>query len=124
MPPINHYLSRKDWLEASWKKIAKSEKPLALLVTPYERRNIVMRAAVRDCLDSGKGIRQIARELQLSLQTVNAVKKALSEKNYRSYRERGKSERQKRVFSSYNNQVKERFHGRPARTKYGKVNLP
>lgn len=90
LPPISQYSSRKEWQEACWQKIAKSGEVLELLTTANERRNLIMRAAVVSCINSGKKFKQIVEEFQLSPQTVSSIKKALKEKNYQSYRERGK----------------------------------
>ncbi|RJP43899.1 hypothetical protein C4587_02415 [Candidatus Parcubacteria bacterium] len=83
-----------------------------------------MRAAVRAGIHSGKRLRQLSRELGLSLQTISAIRKALSENGYRSYRERGKTERKKKTLSSFKTVSKKRPRGRPVRTKYGTIYLP
>ena len=62
LSPISRYSSRKEWENACWGKILKSEELLGLLITPYERRNLVMRAAAIERLHAGKGYRQIAEE--------------------------------------------------------------
>lgn len=123
LPTIRSYPSRKEWENACWQKILKS-KDLDALLTPYERRNVVMRVAVADRVHSGKKYRQIAEELWLSPQTISSIKKALHENTYRSYRERGKTERKKKVYSSDRFSEKSNRHGRRVRTKYGIVNLP
>ena len=97
---------------------------MELLVTANERRNLVMRAAVVDYMNSGKKFRQIVEELQLSPQTVSSIKKAIKENYYRSYRERGKTERKKKAYSRDNSKTTRRPGGRPVRTKYGTVYLP
>ncbi len=122
LPPLNHYPSRKEW-GAFWKKILNSGKFLDSLVTPYERRNIVMRAATKEYLVSGKKFQQIVRELQLSPQTVSSIKKTLKE-NYKSYWERSKTERKKKVWSPFPSQKKKEPYRPYRRTKYGKVYLP
>ena len=124
LPPVNRYPSRKEWEKVCWERILKSKGILELLVTPNERRNLVMRAAVLDRVKSGKKYRQIAEELWSSPQTVSGIKKAINENNYRSYRERGKTERKKKIYSYGPKQVRKRPHGRPVRTKYGIVYLP
>lgn len=124
LPPVSCYPSRKEWEEACWKKIVKSEKLLDSLVTSYERRNLVMRAAVIDRLNSGKRQKEIAKELWSSPQTINSIKKALGEDGYRSYRERGKTERKKKLYSHHPSRKKRKPHGRPVRTKYGTIYLP
>lgn len=123
LPPTSRYSSRKEWEYACWWKISKS-KNLELLITSYERHNLVMRAAVIDRINSGKKSKQIAEELYLSPQTVSSIKKALNESNYRSYRERGKIERKRKVYSHNTSKIKRKPHGRPVRTKYGIVYLP
>ena len=124
LPPVGRYSSRKEWERASWHKILKSRNLLGLLVTSYERHNLVMRAAVLDSINLGKGYRRIAEELWLSPQTISSIKKAISENNYRSYRERGKTERKKRVYTPYHISKRRKHRGRPVRTKYGTVYLP
>jgi len=124
LPPLNCYSFRKEWEDACWQKILKSKDILKLLTTPNERHNLVMRAAVIDAINSGKKYREIAEELWLSPQTISAIKKALKENNYRSYRERGKIERKRKVYSPVLNTKRKRYRGRPIRTKYGTIYLP
>lgn len=124
LPPMNRYPSRKEWERASWHKILKSKNLLRLLVTSYERHNLVMRAAVIDGINSGRRHRQIAEELWLSPQTISSIRKALSESSYRSYRERGKTERKKKVYTPGPVSKRRGYRGRPVRTKYGTVYLP
>jgi len=122
LPPISRYSSRKEWEQACWLKISKS-KNLELLITSYERHNLVKRAAVIDRINSGKKSKQIAEELYLSPQTISSIKKALNENNYRSYRERGKIERKRKTYSHSASNIKRKPHGRPVRTKYGTIYL-
>ena len=124
MPPIESFSSHKEWETAYWRKISESKELLQLLITTYERRNIVRRAAALEGLAAGKSYRQISRELWLSPQTVSAIKKAVSEKNYRSYLERSKKERKKRKYSSDQVAARSKPKGRPHRTKYGTIYLP
>jgi len=124
LPPMSRHPSRKEWENACWRKILKSEELLGLLVTPYERRNLVMRAAVIERIHAGKGYRQIAEELWLSPQTISSIKKAVGKNSYRSYRERSKTERKQRVYSRNTSQTKRKPRGRPVRTKYGIIHLP
>ena len=125
LPLVSHYSSRKEWESACWNKILKSRKLLALLVTPYERHNLVLRAVALERIQSGKKYRQIAEELWLSPQTVSAIKKVMLENGYRSYRQRGKIERKKKMYGSSvtSTQKKKRLPGRPVRTKYGTIYL-
>ncbi|MDP2696474.1 MAG: Trp family transcriptional regulator [bacterium] len=108
LPPIKNYSSRSEWELACWQKIIASPKLLRLLVTARERHNLVMRAATIDRLITGKSYTQIGEELWLSPQTISGVKKALKEKGYRSYFERGKKERKKRVYNSWSKSKKSR----------------
>ncbi len=124
LPSIDDYSSRKEWEEASWRKIVGSGDLLLSLVTLHERHDLVMRAAVLEGLISGKGQRQLSRELSLSTQTINAVRRAMTEKNYRSYLERSKKERKKRKYSTDLSPKKKRPSGRPVRTKYGTLYIP
>jgi uncharacterized protein YerC len=124
LPPINRYSSRKEWEDACWHKILKSKNLLGLLVTFYERHNLIMRAAVMDRINSGKRYRQIAEELWLSPQTISSIRRALKENSYRSCRERSKKERKKKVYSSSPVPKQRKHRGKPIRTKYGTVYLP
>lgn len=122
LPARNQYPSRQEWEKACWKKIMKSEKLLNLLTTSNERRNITRRGAVMELVNSGKGTRQVSRDLQIAAQTVNSIKKIAKEKVYKSYRERGKTERKKKVYSSHPSKKEPYRYYR--RTKYGKVYMP
>ena len=125
LPLISRYPSRKEWENACWQKILKSNNLFELLITSYERRNLIMRAAVISGINSGKSYRQIAEELWLSPQTISSIKKALKENNYQSYRERSKKERKKKVYSSNPTVNQKRKHrGKPVRAKYGTIYLP
>jgi len=124
LPPLDRYSSRQEWEDACWQKILKSEDFLKLLTTRNERHNLVMRAAIIDAINSGKKYREIAEELWLSPQTVSTIKKATKENNYRSYRERGKTERKKKVYSAGPISRRRKHRGRAVRTKYGTVYLP
>ncbi len=118
LPLINHYSSRKEWESACWQKILKSENLLELLATSNERHNLVMRAAIMDGISSGKKYRELAGELWLSQQTISAIRKAIKENSYRSYRERGKTERKNKIYS-FRPKKKKEYRGRRIRTKYG-----
>lgn len=124
MPAIDKYPSRQKWEAACWRRILKSRDLLQLLVTGYERRNLVMRAATLAGLASGKSYLEIGQELWLSPQTVSSIKKAITEEIYRSYRERSKSERKKKKYSSGSARPDPRLRGRGVRTKYGMVYPP
>lgn len=119
LSPINHYSSRGEWESACWHKISKSNKFLESLITSYERHNLVMRAAVINGINSGKKYKEIAEELWLSPQTISAIVKSVKENNYKSYRERGKIERKKKVYSFGRHQKPKEYRGKRIRTKYG-----
>ena len=124
LPPISHYPSRKEWENACWNEILKSKKIIKTLTTSYERHNLVMRVAVITGINLGKKYKQIAEELWLSPQTISGIKKTLKENGYKSYRERSKKERKKKVYSSDPaTKQKEKDYGRFVRTKYGKIRL-
>ena len=74
-------------------------------------------------INSRKKYREIAEELWLSPQTISSIKKAVSENSYRSYRERGKTERKKKAYS-HDKISRKKPYGRPVHTKYGTVYLP
>ena len=123
MPATNDYSSRKEWEVACWRNIVESGEILQLFITPYERHNIVMRVATLEGLASGKSYKKIGEELWLSPQTISSIKKAVSEKLYRSYRDRGKSERKKKTYSTIKtpgNKTKRVFR----RPKYGVLYMP
>ena len=124
LPPLHRYSSRREWENACWQKLLKSKSFLKSLVTSYERHNLVMRAAVKEGIRSGKRFKELSREIGLSPQTVSSIKKALSEGGYRSYRERGKTERKKKTYSILQTVSKRRPYGRAVRTKYGTVYIP
>jgi len=124
IPPLGRYSSRKEWEDACWQKIVKSRDLFAVLVTSSERHNLVMRAVAIDRIDSGKKYRQIAEELWLSPQTISSIKKVMNESSYRSYRERGKVERRKKIYTPHPASSTRKHRGRPVRTKYGTVYIP
>lgn len=122
LPAVSKYLSRKEWEVASWNKIVLSPDLLRLIITDYERRNIVMRAAALDRIALGKSYQEIGKELWLSPQTVSGIKKAARELNYKSYLERSKKERKKKIYSANRNDRRSKradHAGIPRRTKYG-----
>ncbi|MEK7546958.1 MAG: hypothetical protein AAB536_02150 [Patescibacteria group bacterium] len=124
VPPIDDYSSRRRWEEESWRKISESRELLPIILTSYERRNLVIRAAILEGLSLGKGQRQLSRELSVSLQTINAVKKAIAENSYRSYFERSKKDRKKKKYSAKSASAKTRRRGASVRTKYGIIHMP
>ncbi len=124
MPVIGDYHSRAEWETVCWQKILASKDMLELLITSHERHNLIMRAAAVCALNSGKSYRQIGKELWLSSQTISGIKKALTENNYRSYLERSKKERKKKVPSHMTKTWQYKPKGTPRRTKYGILYMP
>ena len=98
-PLISKYSSREEWLDNYWQKLIQSKDILKIIITPHERRDLVIRAAAIDLIQSGKSYRQISKELWLSPQTISCLKKALAENGYKSYQERSKTERKKKNYS-------------------------
>lgn len=121
LPRADEYPSRKDWEEASWNIVKTFPELLDSIVTPYEKKAIAMRALALQCFEEGKSYRDISRELWLSLQTLSTIKKGAKEKKYRSYGDRGKTERKKRVYSPMNRKRVKIRRGAPHKTKYGIV---
>lgn len=122
IPPVSAYSSRKDWEEGCWHKLL-SSRGWPNLITPYERHNIVMRAAVAHRLRAGISYTDIGRELWLSPQTISAIKKGIRENRYRSYADRGVTERKKKTYTAYRSPRPPRKIGMPRKTKYGTVYL-
>ena len=122
MPSINDYSSRKEWEAAYWERIIQSKELLQLLTTSHERHDLVMRAAAIDDISVGKTYRKIGEELWLSHQTISGIKKAVSERGYKSYLERSKKDRKKKNYSF--TLTHRRRQGTPRRTKYGKLYMP
>ncbi len=118
-----NYSYRREWKEKAFKNILKSGDLLRALLTDYERDNLTMRAAVLEGLESGKGQRQLSRELSVSLQTINSVKKAIDGNAYKSYSERSKKERKRKKYDSSAPRTTG-HRGKPVRTKYGVLRIP
>ena len=124
LPSVDGYPSRKEWEEACWRKILKSKRLLKLLITSHERNNLVMRAAVANGLAHGESYKQIAEDLFVSPQTISVIRKAIIENGYKSYSERSKKERKKKVYTVSRNKIKPKHSGKFRHTKYGKIYLP
>lgn len=120
---LDRYRSRKEWEEACWQEILKSNDILRLLTTPYERRNLVLRAVAVDRINSGLSYQKISEELWLSPQTISSLKKAMHSATYRSYRDRGKTERKSKAYSKMPGSLESRPIGRRVKTKYGTLYL-
>jgi len=121
-----NYSSCKEWKDAYWKKILKSEKLLNRLITANEKRDLIIRAAVTEKLLAGESYLNISKELWVSSQTISGIKKALN-KEYKSYQERNKIGG-KKVYSPGPKRKPKFKHagdiGFYRRTKYGKVWIP
>jgi len=132
IPLIKHHTSRAAWNDAAWetllaycvtlKEITTLKSFLELISTPYEQRAMIRRAAVLSRLAHGHSYREIRKELFLTPQTISSLKRALDTQQYRSYRERGKTERKKKIYSpvSQTKQTRTRKH----RTKFGTITIP
>ena len=119
VPAVNNYSSRTVWEAASWEKVLGSKKLLQLLITPYERRAIVLRAAAIERLATGASYRQIGEELWLSPQTISGIKKSLVGEGYRSYADLSRGKRKKKQSDSLVRVSLRRPEGRRVKTKYG-----
>lgn len=129
LPSRSAFSSRALWENACWKKLVRLPNILFLIATTTERRKLIMRTAALDRLRVGMPQLHIARDLQLSRQTIHAIKKAMSEDAYRSYWERGKTERKKRTNAGITvrrvGTQRAATHGKKrVKTKYGTVYLP
>jgi transposase len=83
-----------------------------------------MRCAAIDSIIKGKSYRKIADEFNLSLQTISLIKKAISEKSYRSYLERSKTERKKKKYNMSPIPDKPKRRGRIIHSKFGTFQAP
>jgi Trp operon repressor len=130
IPPISSFPSRKEWEAAVWKKVLARihgapsadalDDLLRILTHSSERRRITARAATMARLAQGISYRKIGNELWLSSQTINVIRKGLSERALKSYRSQP---RNKKSYSP-DHQTTRRTHGRYRRTKYGKIRIP
>lgn len=105
----------------SWEKIIKNPNIIRSLLAPNERLKLLSRLAVIELMASGKSHREISRELDISRQTINAIKKSLETREYKSYRQWGKTKRKKKIYSPTGKEKKARPEGRMIRTKYGTI---
>ncbi|MBI4034022.1 MAG: helix-turn-helix domain-containing protein [Candidatus Brennerbacteria bacterium] len=112
IPSTKKFESRKEWEEHVWKVITTGltdatssqgiEKSLAMLVTAYDRKKMIKRAAAVSLLKQGKSYREIGDLLWLSHPTISSIKKSMrTEGGYVSYYERArtnkKEQKQKEV---------------------------
>ncbi len=123
IPSVSMYPSRKEWEIAVWRMMMRSPDLLGVVITPGERHDLVIRTAVREGIRSGKSYREIGNELWCSPQTISGIKKALREERYRSYWERGKTERKKKTYSRSSHDTAWREPRRRTRRVTGTVSL-
>jgi len=118
LPSLNEYASRKEWESECWKLVTKNEPSLRLFVTPYERRNIIVRIAVFQRVCSGISYKEIGKELWASPQTISGIVKLIDEEEYQSYFKRNKNKPKKKNNTSFF-VSRERSRKRRVRTKFG-----
>ncbi|MEK7498950.1 MAG: Trp family transcriptional regulator [Patescibacteria group bacterium] len=133
IPHVKKYKSHSLWSDAAWNALLsyltsfQNKDALKLFIeiitTPDERAMITRRAAIIERVLNKIHYRAICEELRITPQTLNSLKKALSEKQYRSYRERGKTERTKRTYSPLPEKTK-RKSIQKRRTKFGTISMP
>ncbi len=101
---------RKEWEEHAWNSLlsylhkltsAELKSFIQIVASPRERHDILMRATAIDRLQKDAAYRTIGKELWLTPQTVSAIKRALIEGQFKSYKERSKSERKKRPATTW-----------------------
>jgi uncharacterized protein YerC len=134
IPLLEDFRSRKEWESVAWRIIvkhlmsAKSQEEFdayfKVILSPNEKGKMLMRAVAMDRIKRGMNYRDISSELLLSSQTVSAIKKSLRDQVYRSYYNRGKTERKKRVYSRDLSPRSARRLGRRQKTKYGTLRMP
>jgi uncharacterized protein YerC len=87
IPSVNKFKSREAWEVYIWKRIVKGlseagsaqeiEKSLNMLLTVYEKKQIIKRASAVSLLKQGKSYSKIGELLWLSPQTISAIRKSL-----------------------------------------------
>jgi Trp operon repressor len=118
LPPLSEYTSRKEWEYECWKLITKNEPSLLLFITPYERRNIIIRIAVFQRVCSGVSYKEIGKELWVSPQTISGIVKLMNEEEYQSYFKWNKNKPKKNNNTSFF-VSREQSRKRRVRTKFG-----
>ncbi len=136
IPLLASFPSRSAWEEDVWRTLVarfvalrepkELSSVLAMFITAKERSLLLRRVAAVNRILEGKSYREIGEELWLIPQTISGIKKALQEKKYRSYNERGKTERKKRIYSrdQQSSRNGKQFSRRRVRTKYGTLTIP
>ena len=120
--PVQRRSSRATWEDAAWRFVLAHPELIELLCTVRERKDLTARAEIMSRLHARVAQRQISRELSVSRQTINAVKKATKEARYRSYRERGKTERKRGPGRGMLDSGSGEIHNY-RNTKYGRVRI-
>jgi len=87
IPSLNKFKSREEWGTYIWKMITKRfleadsaqeiEKSLDMLLTVYEKKQIIKRASAISLLKQGKSYSEIGELLWLSPQTISAIRKSM-----------------------------------------------
>lgn len=87
VPSIRTFKSRKEWEAKIWKQLVNGlvqitstkgmERSLALILTAYEKKQMIKRVVAVSLLKQGKTYREIGEMLWLSPSTISALKKSL-----------------------------------------------
>lgn len=87
IPSVQKFNSRKEWEAYVWGRIIEGlagatssgeiDKSLNLLITAYEKKHMVKRAAAISFLKQGKSYREIEKTLWLAPSTISAIKKSM-----------------------------------------------
>ena len=103
--------------------ITDSKKIAELPMTLDERNKIVLRIAILERLQENKSYRDIEKELWISPQTISEIKRNAHGNNYRSYYERSKTERKRKLYHHETIPKKSMSDGRRVKTKYGTIHV-
>ena len=132
IPPPHDFKSRTLWEEAVWqiivsylvtiRKTEEMKSLLELLLSSHERSQVIRRITAIHRIAGGHSYRTIGKELWLTNQTISSIKKAWEGKHYRSYHERGKTERKKKIYSPVSSSKSYKDPSvRTRRTKFGTI---
>lgn len=132
IPKTSDFPPRSQWEIVTWDiviaHLTALQKPkdmkllFELFMTPHERSLFLRRIAAANRILEGQHYRAIGEELWLTPQTISAIKKALQNKHYKSYYERGKTERKKKVYSPPPKSLERKNPFlRKRRTKFGTI---
>ena len=106
VPEIKNFKSRKEWETHVWKKVIEGlgktnsfkevEQSLNMLLTSYEKKQIINRAVAISLLRQGRSYSQIGEMLWLSPTTINAIRKSMrAQSGYVSHYTRNKKPEKK-----------------------------